>query len=136
MAFASRSIRPAPTSASTSSAPACSRDQLLGERGDARGRRAMDMAQQFQLARRQCASQGLEAVEQEMTFLHGLAALGPAARIGATRAHIGQSVVDVDLEFAHVLKVPIKWFLDDEADVRAKLDWTGFLFALPQPAAT
>ena len=46
----------------------------------------------------------------------------PAARIGKTRAHIVQSVVDGDLEFAHVLKVPIKWFLDDEADVRAKLD--------------
>jgi hypothetical protein len=82
----------------------------------------MDVAQQFQLARRQCASQALEAVEREMTFLHGLAALGPAPRIGKTRAHIVQSVVDGDLEFAHVLKVPRGWFLGDEADVRAKLD--------------
>ena len=122
MPFASRSIRPAPTSASTSSALLAVATNPLGERGDARGRRAMDMAQQFQPARRQCASQALEAVEQEMTFLHGLAALGPAPRIGKTRAHIVQSVVDGDLEFAHVLKVPRGWFLGDEADVRAKLD--------------
>src|SRR5215207_8844357 len=73
-----------------------------GERGDARGRRVVDVAQQFQPAWRQCARQRLEAVEREMTFLHGLAALGSAPRISETRAHVVQSVVDVNLEFAHV----------------------------------
>src|SRR4051794_34068052 len=73
-----------------------------GERGDARGRCVVDVAQQFQPAWRQCARQRLEAVEREMTFLHDLAALRSAPRISETRAHVVQSVVDVDLEFAHV----------------------------------
>ena len=44
-----------------------------GERGDASGRRAMDVAEQCQSARSRCASHCLEDIDREVALLHGLA---------------------------------------------------------------